>query len=222
MDTPLATAVARVPLVVRALDARGRPVSLSGRTLSRSSTDLQDLLRRAYGAVRGEAARETVTLSFLEEPHGRLQLEYLVVDRTGPSRWRRHRRRAEGIQAALMEATIVVTAAVETVGAVAAAGAARWSDCDSPDFAELVLDGTLAVRVPGTVRAWLADEAVLVLLRGTMAMFVDDGVERLIIGKHPETPGHYQETVVVRSPALARFLAGGPLESLPGAGAEPS
>jgi hypothetical protein len=216
VDTPLVTAVARVPIVVRFRDARGRPVSLAGRTLSRASTDLQDLLRLAYRAVRGNAPTETVTVSFLEEDAGRLQLEYLVVDRTPPSRWRRGRdqRRAEESRAALMQATIVVTAAVEAVGALAAASSARWVDSDSPDFADAVLDGTRAVRVPGTVRAWTEEETTLDLLRGTMSMFADDDVEQLVIGKDPETPGHYQEAVVARSPGLLRFLAGGPLASL--------
>lgn len=218
MDTPLVTAVARVPIVVRFLDARGHPVSLSGRTLGRASTDLQDLLRTAYTAVRGPAATETVTVSFLEEDEGRLQLEYLVVDRAPrPARWWRRpcaRRCAQECRAALTEATIVVTAAIEAVGALASATAARWTDSDSPDFADAVLDGTRAVRVPGTVRAWTQDEAVLELLRGTMSMFLDDDVEQLVIGKDPETPGAYQETVVARSPALLRFLQGAPLASL--------
>ncbi|MEX5301405.1 hypothetical protein [Kocuria sabuli] len=224
MDTPLVTAVARVPIVVRFRDARGRPVSLSGRTLSRASTDLQDLLRLAYRAVRGDVPTETVTVSFLEEDAGRLQLEYLVVDRTPPSRWRRgrDRRRAEGSRAALMQATIVVTAAVEAVGALAAATSARWVDSDSPDFADVVLDGARAVRVPGTVRAWTEDGTTLDLLRGTMSMFADDDVEQLVIGKDPETPGHYQEAVVARSPALLRFLAGGPLASLVSSDPEPA
>lgn len=223
MDTPLATPVARVPIVVRFVDERGRPVSLSAHTLARGSTDLQDLLRRAYAAVRQDAA-ETVTVSFLEAEGGKLQLEYLVVDRTRRSRWRkgRDRRREGDINAALTKATIVVTAAVEAVGALAAAGAARWSDGDSPDFADVVLDGTRTVRLPRTVRTWLGDESALELLRGTMAMFVHDDVAQLVIGKDPETPGRYQEAVVDRSPGLVQFLHGAPLASLVTAGPESS
>lgn len=216
VDIPLATAVARVPVVMRFLDPRGRPLSLSAHTLSRGSTALQDLLRRAYAGARGEVPAETVTVAFLEESHGKLQLEYLVVDRTPPRRWwkSRDRRRAEQIQAALMEATIVVTATVETVGALAAASTARWSESDSPDFADVVLDGTRTVRVPGAVRAWLGDESVLGLLRDTMTMFLDDDAEQMVIGKDPELPGGYQEAVVSRCPALVRFLRGAPLEAL--------
>ena len=201
MDSPLDTTVARVPITVRCLDEHGRPVRLSARTLGRGSTDLQDLLRRAYA---------------------RLQLEYLVVDRTRPSRWRRNRERgrAEDVRTALTEATIVVTLAVEAVGAVAAASTARWSEGDTPDFADLVLDGARTVRLPGAVRDLLGDDAVLELLRGTMAMFLDDDVEQLVIGKDPELPGRYQETVVTRSPALVRFLRGGPLAGLVPGGSE--
>jgi hypothetical protein len=61
---------------------------------------------------------------------------------------------------------------------------------------------------------------VLELLRGTMAMFLDDDVEQLVIGKDPELPGRYQETVVTRSPALVRFLRGGPLAGLVPGGSE--
>ncbi len=213
MDSPLDTTVARVPITVRCLDAHGRPVSLSARTLGRGSTDLQDLLRRAYAAARRGGPAETVTVSFLEDARGKLQLEYLVVDRARPSRWRRARSRcrAEEIQAALMEATIVVTLAVEATGAIAAASTARWSPSDTPEFADLVLDGARTVRLPGTVRDWLCEETVLELLRGTLGMFLDDDVEQLVIGKDPETPGRYQETVVTRSPALVHFLEGAPL-----------
>jgi hypothetical protein len=224
VDSPLGTTVARVPITVRCLDDHRRPVSLSARTLGRGSTDLQDLLRRAYAAARGDCSSGTVTVSFLEDCEGRLQLEYLVVDRTRPSRWRKSRARcrAEDIQAALTEATIVVTLAVEAVGAVAAASTARWSEGDTPDFVNVVLDGARTVRVPGAVRDMLRDEAVLDLLRGTLAMFLEDDVEQLIIGKDPELPGRYQETVVTRSPALVRFLRGAPLASLAGAGPDPS
>jgi hypothetical protein len=222
VDSPLDTTVARVPITVRCLDEHGRPVRLSARTLGRGSTDLQDLLRRAYAAVREDCPAETVTVSFLEDCRGRLQLEYLVVDRTRPSRWRRNRERgrAEDVRTALTEATIVVTLAVEAVGAVAAASTARWSEGDTPDFADLVLDGARTVRLPGAVRALLGDDAVLELLRGTMAMFLDDDVEQLVIGKDPELPGRYQETVVTRSPALVRFLRGGPLAGLVPGGSE--
>ncbi|MFE7629444.1 hypothetical protein [Kocuria sp. NPDC057446] len=221
MESPPDTTVARVPITVRCLDDHGRPVSLSARTLGRGSTDLQDLLRGAYAAVRDESPAETVTVSFLEDCRGKLQLEYLVVGPARPNRWRRPRvrRRDEAAQAALTEATIVVTLAVEAVGAVAAAGTARWSEGDTPDFADLVLDGTRILRVPGAVRDMLRDDAVLELLRGTLGMFLDD-VEQLVIGKDPELPGRYQETVVTRSPGLVRFLEGAPLTAL--AGAEPS
>ncbi|MFI7496073.1 hypothetical protein ACH9D2_15325 [Kocuria sp. M4R2S49] len=224
MDSPLDTTVARVPITVRCLGAHGRTVSLSARTLGRGSTDLQDLLRRAYAAVRGDCPSETVTVAFLEDCQGQLQLEYLVVGRTRPSRWRRNRerRRAKDIQAALMEATIVVTLAVETTGAVAAATTARWSESDTPDFVDVVLDGERTVRVPGAVRGMLRDETVLELLRGTLAMFLDDDVEQLVIGKDPDLPGRYQETVVTRSPALVRFLEGAPLASLETGGQEKS
>jgi hypothetical protein len=224
VDSLLDTTVARVPITVRCLDDHGRPVSLSARTLGRGSTDLQDLLRRAYDAVRGDCPAETVTVSFLEDCRGRLLLEYLVVDRTRPRRWRRGRDRCRtvDIQAALSEATIVVTLAVEAVGAVAAASTAHWSESDSPDFVNVVLDGARTLRVPGAVRDMLRDGTALDLLRGTLAMFHDDQVEELIIGKDPELPGRYQETVVTRSPALVRFLEGGPLASLTGAGPEPS
>ncbi|GAA1757946.1 hypothetical protein [Kocuria aegyptia] len=224
MVTPLATAVARVPIVVRFLDGHGRPVSLSARTLGRGSTDLQDLLRRAYAAVRGESPAETVTVSFLEECQGKLQLEYLVVGRRRPSRWRKdlERRRAEDVQAALMEATIVVTVAIEAVAVVAAASTARWSTSDSPAFADLLLDGTRTLRLPGVVRQWLHDDAALELLRGTMSMFLEDGVEQMVIGKDPELPGRYQETVVTGSPGLARFLGGAPLAALVAGGPERS
>lgn len=220
MDPSLDTTVARVPIIVRFLDDHGRPVSLSARTLGRGSTDLQDLLRRAYAAVRGECPSETVTVSFLEECQGKLQLEYLVVGRTRPSRWRKDlaRRRAEDIQAALTESTIVVTVAIEAVGVVAAATSARWSQSDSPDFADLVLDGARTLRLPGAVREWLHDDAVLELLRGTMSMFLEDGVEQMVIGKDPELPGRYQETVVTRSPGLVDFLEGAPLAALADAG----
>jgi hypothetical protein len=53
-----------------------------------------------------------------------------------------------------------------------------------------------------------------------MAMFLDDDVEQLVIGKDPELPGRYQETVVTRSPALVRFLRGGPLAGLVPGGSE--
>lgn len=220
MQTPLATTVARVPIVVRFLDARARPVSLSASTLGRGSSDLQDLLRRAYTTVRGDAPTETVSVSFLEECEGKLQLEYLVVERTRPSRWRKRpdRRRAEEIRTALTRATIAVTVAVEAVGSIAAACTARWSRSDSPDFADLVLDGTRTVRLPAVVREWLHDDAGLELLRGTMSMFLDDDVEQVVIGKDPESPGHYQEAVVTRSPGLVDFLRGAPLASLGGEG----
>ncbi|MFF0990518.1 hypothetical protein [Kocuria nitroreducens] len=224
MDSPLDTTVAREPITVRCLDDHGRPVSLSARTLGRGSTDLQDLLRRAYAAVRGDCPSETVTISFMEDCEGRLQLEYLVVDRTRPSRWRRTRDRcrAVGIQAALSEATIVVTLAVEAVGVVAAASTAHWSEGDTPDFVNVVLDGARTVRLPGAVRDMLRDETALELLRGTLGMFLDDDVEQLIIGKDRELPGRYQETVVTRSPALVRFLEGAPLASWAGGGPERS
>lgn len=222
MQNALATTVARVPIVVRCLDHRGRPVSLSAHTLGRGSSALQDLLRRAYTTVRGDAPTETVTVAFLEECQGKLLLEYLVVDRTRTSRWRkgRDRRRAEDIQTALMTATIVVTVAVEAVGAVAAACTARWSESDSPGFVDLVLDTAGTVRLPGAVRDWLQDDAALDLLRVTMSMFLDDDVDQLVIGKDPELPGRYQETVVTRSPGLVDFLAGAPLAPLVGAGPE--
>lgn len=222
MDSPLDTTVARVPITVRCLDAHGRPVSLSARTLGRGSTDLQDLLRGAYAAVRGDCASETVTVAFLEDCRGKLQLEYLVVDRSRPRRWRknRDRHRAVKIQSALMEATIAVTLTVETTGAIAAASTARWSQRDTPDFVNVVLDGERTVRVPGAVRGMLGDETVLELLRGTLSMFLDDDVEQLIIGKDPELPGRYQETVVTRSPALVHFLQGAPLASLVAEGPE--
>lgn len=224
MDFSPDTTVARVPITVRCLDGHGRPVSLSARTLGRGSTDLQDLLRRAYAAAREGCPAETVTVSFLEDCRGKLQLEYLVVERTRPRRWRRNRdrRRAEVIQAALLEATIVVTLTVEATGAIAAATTARWSESDTPDFVNVVLDGERTVRVPGAVRDMLRDETVLDLLRGTLAMFLDDDVEQLIIGKDPELPGRYQETVVTRSPALVHFLEGAPLASLVAGGPERS
>lgn len=217
MDTHPPYVVARVPIVVRCLDAHGRPVSLSTRALSQGSTDLQDLLRWAYGIVRPHPGAETVTVSFLEEPDGRLQLEYLVVDRAmAPRRWfhRRCRRRAEEVQTALMQATIAVTTLVETVGSLATACSARWEDSDSPDFVNLVLDDTYVQRVPRTVVEALEDPAAMDLLRGTLTLFVENGVEQLIIGKDPEIPGRYRETVVGRSPALMRFLAGEPLPPL--------
>ncbi|WP_424347299.1 hypothetical protein [Kocuria sp. CH-021] len=224
MDSPLDTTVARVPITVRCLDAHGRPVSLSAPTLARGSTDLQDLLRRAYAAVRGGSPAEAVTVSFLEVCRGKLQLEYLVVDRVRPSRWRRRRdrRRAEEIQAALTEATIVVTLTVEVTGTIAAASTARWSESDTPDFVDVVLDGERTVRVPGAVRGMLRDGTVLELLRGILAMFLEDDVEQLVIGKDPELPGRYQETVVTRSPALVDFLEGAPLASLVAGGPEGS
>ncbi len=221
VDTPLVTAVAGVPRVVRCLDAHGRPVSLSGRTLSRSSTQLQDLLRRAYTGVRGDAPTEEVTVSFLEEHDGSLQLEYLVVDRTRPRRGvrgrRRARERARDSQTALTQAALVVAGAVDTLGVLSSATAVRWTDSDNPDFADVVLDGVRTVRVPAAVRTLLRDETALELLRGVLAMFLDDDVDRLVIGRDPELLGRYHETVVARSPALLRFLEGAP----PVAGAEP-
>lgn len=220
METSPVTAVARVPVVVRCLDARGRAVSLSGRTLSRASTHLQDLLRRAYTGVRGDAPTEEVTVSFLEEDDGSLQLEYLVVDRVLPRRWslprgrRCARRRAQDSQTALVEATLVVTAAVEILGLVASATTARWTDSDNPAFADLLLEGTRTIRVPGAVRAVLGEEAAREQLRAVLGMFLDDDVEQLVIGKDPELPGRYQEAVVTRSPGLVDFLAGAPLTSL--------
>lgn len=224
MDLLPDTATARVPFLLRALDARGRPVRLSGHALSHGSTGLQELLGRAYATVRPEAAGESITISFLEESPARLHLEFLVMDRHRRGRWwrGRNRGRCEQVQTALMAAALVVAAAVEAVGAVSAARAARWSDGDGSGFVELVLDGLPAVRVPGIVREWLADGTVLGQLRATLSLFVHDDVDRLIIGKDPETPGRYQETVVTRSPALVRFLEGGPLEPLHGAGPQPA
>ncbi|MGQ1836889.1 hypothetical protein ACT4S2_00330 [Kocuria turfanensis] len=221
MDTPLVTAVAGVPRVVRCLDAHGRPVSLSARTLSRSSTQLQDLLRRAYTGVRGDAPAEELTVSFLEEQDGSLQLEYLVVDRARPQRRIRGRRSARGrardSQTALTQAALVVAGAVDTLGALSAATAARWTDSDNPDFADVVLDGVRTVRVPAAVRTLLLDETALELLRGVLSMFLDDNVERVVIGRDPELQGRYHESVVSRSPALLRFLQGAP----PLVGADP-
>lgn len=221
VDTPLVTAVAGVPRVVRCLDAHGRPVSLSGRTLSRSSTQLQDLLRRAYTGVRRDAPTEEVTVSFLEEHDGSLQLEYLVVDRTRPRRGvrgrRRARERARDSQTALTQAALVVAGAVDTLGVLSSATAVRWTDSDNPDFADVVLDGVRTVRVPAAVRTLIRDETALELLRGVLAMFLDDDVDRLVIGRDPELLGRYHETVVARSPALLRFLEGAP----PVAGVEP-
>ncbi|MUN63884.1 hypothetical protein GMA12_12175 [Kocuria sediminis] len=214
MDTPLVTAVAGLPRVVRCLDAHGRPVSLSGRTLSRSSTQLQDLLRRAYTGVRGDAPTEELTVSFLEEQDGSLQLEYLVVDRARPRRGVRGRRRARGrardSQTALTQAALVVAGAVDTLGVLSSAAEARWTDSDNPDFADVELDGVHTVRVPAAVRTLLRDEAALESLRGVLVMFLDDDVERLVIGRDPEMLGRYHESVVSRSPALLRFLEGAP------------
>ncbi|KLU09718.1 hypothetical protein ABL57_10775 [Kocuria sp. SM24M-10] len=218
--------MAGLPRVVRCLDAHGRPVSLSGRTLSRSSTQLQDLLRRAYTGARGDAPTEELTVSFLEEQDGSLQLEYLVVDRGRPHRGirgrRRARRRARDSQTALTQAALVVAGAVDTVAVLASASTARWADSDNPDFADVVLDDVRTVRVPAAVRALLLDETVLELLRGALAMFLDDDVERLVIGRDPELQGRYHETVVSRSPTLLRFLEGAPLAPLVGADPERS
>lgn len=215
MDTTTTTEVARVPRIVRCLDAHGRPVSLSATTLIQSSAALQDLLRLTFATVRGHAPHERVTVSFQERDRGELALEYLVVERSRLSRWRRHRcrRRAEA-QAALVEATLVVAAAVEAIGPLATATTARWSDAETPSFVDVVLDGTRTVRVPRALQAGLGDEEVLSLLREALRMFVDDGVERMIVGKDPETPGGYHESVVVRSPGLVRFLQGQPLAAL--------
>ena len=221
MDTPLATALAGLPRIVRCLDAHGRPVSLSGRTLSRSSTQLQELLRRAYAGVRGDAPTEEVTVSFLEEQDGSLQLEYLVVDRTRSHRGLRGRRRARDrardSQRALAQAALVVAGAVAIRGVLSSAAAARGSDRDNPDIADVVLDGVRTVRVPAAVRTLLCDEEALESLRGVLAMFLDDDVERLVIGRDPEMLGRYHESVVSRSPALLRFLEGAP----PLGGADP-
>lgn len=217
MDTHPPHVVARVPMAVRCLDAHGRAVSLSTRALSQGSTDLQDLLRWAYDRVRPNPGTETVTVSFLEEPDGRLPLEYLVVDRAmAPRRWfhRRCPRRAEEVQTALERATIAVTTLVETVGSLATACSARWEDSDRPDFVDLVLDDTYVQRVPRTVVDALRTPSAMDLLRGTLTLFVENGVDQLIIGKDPENPGRYRETVVGRSPALMRFLAGEPLPPL--------
>lgn len=217
MDFFSDTVVARVPFVVRCLDRQGQPVSLSAPTLGRSSTGLQDLLRRAYTEFRGPCPTETVTVTFLEDEDGRLHLEYLVVDRARLRRWRRRGRgRAEDVHAALGGASVVVTAAVEAVGGLAAVATAHWSDSDSPDFADLVLGGTHTQRVPRTVRAWLGDDAELDLLRGILAMFLDDDVEQLVIGKDPGRPGRYREAVVTRCPGLVDFVQGAPLASLAG------
>lgn len=217
MDTHPPHVVARVPLVIRCLDAHGRAVSLSPRALSRGSTHLQELLRWAYGTVRPHTDAETVTVAFLEDTEGRLHLEYLVVDRAwAPRRWfRRHRRRrAQEVHTALMQATVVVTALVETVGVLATATSARWAVSDCPEFVNLVLDDAFVLRVPRGVATALGDGELLELLRGTLTLFVENGVEQLIIGKDPESPGLYRETVVGRSPALLRFLEGAPLAAL--------
>ncbi|MFI7481852.1 hypothetical protein ACH9EU_05475 [Kocuria sp. M1R5S2] len=216
MDTPPSNVVARIPRVVRCLDAQGRPVSLSAATLVRSSTALQDLLRRTFATARGRASQERVTVAFQEQEQGELKLEYLVVDIDPPSRWLRHRLRHQKAQAqaALAEATVVVAAAVDAIGPLACATSARWSEAETPAFVDVVLDDARTVRVPRALQTGLGDEAVLELMRQTLRMFVDDDVDRMIIGKDPETPGAYHESVVARSPGLMDFLRGQPLASL--------
>jgi len=221
VDIPSRPVAARVLRVVRCLDAHGKVVSLSAHALGRGSANLQGLLRWAYSTVRPDMGAETVTVSFLEEPDGQLQLEYLVLD-DAPLRWARLRRRSARrrqaeIQAALARASIIVTSLVEAAGALAAATCAQWADGDSPDFVDVVLDGTRALRLPRAVHAALDDDAVLNLLRGTLTLFVANGIDRLVIGTDPDRPGHYREAVVGRSPVLLRFLQGGRLTPAAGA-----
>ncbi|MGK7222341.1 hypothetical protein ACSNO4_06055 [Kocuria flava] len=226
METRPRPATARVPLTVRCLDAQGRPVRLSARSLGRGSNDLQALLRSAYGAVRGVPAAEPVTVSFIEGEHGQLRLEYLALGappcrRRFGLRGRRTRRDGcEEVATALAQAALVVGEAVETIGVLTTAGSARWTAADTPEFVDLVRDDGLVRRVPAAVRTLVEDPQTLDLFRGALTLFVADDVERLIIGRDPETPGRYHEVVLIRSPELLRFLGGEPLSSL--AGADPA
>lgn len=208
--------VARVPVVLRFADSRGRPVSLSGRALNAGSTAAQSLLRWAYFDDRPDTGPETVTVAFLEEARGRLHVEYLVID-SAPTAWRwrrRLQRPAEDAQGALEHAMRCVHGMLEVTALLLTAGCAQWSECDNPDFVDVVLEGRHVRRVPAAVRTALHDDALVDLVRGTLAPFGDPGVAQMILGHDPESPGRYQETVVTGSPRLDRFLRGESLQSL--------
>ena len=208
--------VARVPVVLRFADCHGRPVSLSGRALNSGSTAAQSLLRWAYFDARPDGGSDTVTVAFLEESQGRLDVEYLVIaDGPTPGRWRRRRQRpVEDAQGALEHATRCVHGMLEVAALLLTAGCAKWSECDSADFVDVVLEGKHVRRVPAAVRTALHDDDLVDLVRGMLAPFGDPGVARMILGQDPESPGRYQETVVTGSPGLERFLQGESLRSL--------
>lgn len=205
---------ARVPVVVGSVDARGRPVSMSGRALNTGSAAAQALLRWAYCGARPDTAPETVTVAFLEESEGRLDVEYLAIGASS-SRWRLLRRRPAGdAQGALEHATRCVHGMLEATALLLAAGCARWSECEDSDFVDLVLEGKHVRRFPAAVRTALHDEALVELVRDTLAPFGDLEVAQMILGHDPESPGRYVETVVAGSPRLDRFVRGESLRSL--------
>ena len=209
--------VARVPVVVRFTDCHGKPVLLSGRGLNAGSTGVQNLLRWAYFDGRPDTGSETVTVAFLEESQGGLDVEYLVIEGDpSPRRWRRLRRQGgtEDAQGALEHAMRCVHGSLEVAALLLTAGCAQWAECDNPNFVDVVLDGTHRRRVPAAVRTVLHEDELVDLVRGGLAPFGDPGVARLILGHDPESPGRYQETVITGSPGLTRFLQGESLRSL--------